>query len=861
MKSTTTSSCSSESEDVSLLPARLLNLKPLRDLAQNWDVDIASCLQEYLQQLECAGHSINVDLPNQLLDHDSNGNNNSNATTNFAQAAVLLQNSSSVYGRKVEYLHSLVYATLEKLIASSANHSANGKSRNSNSSTSSATKSTSRNDQDVLQFQAYDPDCQFLLLDDILPIDSTGAKINLKSSIIPTANQQLGELNATDDENIQFNTTRLSLGGSLSVTRVETTTPSPTANGQINNKNDPPSAATTAMIMETLFSEGGGGGGGNLRLMNGVCDISFSGALIMPGANCDQSEHQTIDAGQRKGLGTLNNDDRITPLTGERLDLSVEGGPISAPTIGEGGDVCAEGGSGDHFGDYDDHDDNDGVGFVLEPEHDEQRIGTPLASNEQQQITLHQRLAGDEKAQIGIASNTTPSKNNAVVITKQDPWAMLDPHCGEKSKSKPLRVGITYHLPEGLQDTPSNSVTGSYTKRTSMQQPQQESRPQTPSTDERTAVADDAGGDLCLATQAYRATLHASEYESNNNGSRQQKRQRSMVGTFPTSEDESNEPQHSFLLFPSSSSSMTFLSLKHLAYGEEFLYVAKAQNKRKAVERRKLLRLHVEQNAESSDAAKIHEKFNNIYNDDDDDGNGEGEGGPFRFDDGSDNDDNDDHHYEGIDNVSLQPSMETSDYANFDKVFGEGSDNKKNDYANGGDHRAATALTATTFETLCRAHLHEFAKGAEKYAIETQLSKRVKTWQSKLAVILEEEEERPEFNIRTYQQSMLDTAANIVEKKKISKKLASKKNDENSKSDLMEDDQQESNNNIIDFVSLTHNKEPHEVSRIFLSSLMLCNSNNAVFRHTKPDEVATPDELKFEMLSFKFESRIGNYLD
>lgn len=42
MKSTTTSSCSSESEDVSLLPARLLNLKPLRDLAQNWDVDIAS---------------------------------------------------------------------------------------------------------------------------------------------------------------------------------------------------------------------------------------------------------------------------------------------------------------------------------------------------------------------------------------------------------------------------------------------------------------------------------------------------------------------------------------------------------------------------------------------------------------------------------------------------------------------------------------------------------------------------------------------------------------------------------------------------------------------------------------------------
>ena len=39
--------------------------------------------------------------------------------TNFTNAAILLQNSSSVYSRKVEYLHTLVYQALERL---SSNH-------------------------------------------------------------------------------------------------------------------------------------------------------------------------------------------------------------------------------------------------------------------------------------------------------------------------------------------------------------------------------------------------------------------------------------------------------------------------------------------------------------------------------------------------------------------------------------------------------------------------------------------------------------------------------------------------------------------------------------------------------------------
>ena len=62
-----------------------------------------------------------------------------------------------------------------------------------------------------------------------------------------------------------------------------------------------------------------------------------------------------------------------------------------------------------------------------------------------------------------------------------------------------------------------------------------------------------------------------------------------------------------------------------------------------------------------------------------------------------------------------------------------------------------------TFEELCRAHLRAFARGAEKYAAETQLSRRVGDWQSRLSPLLEEEEKRPEFDIHLYGDRIMQT--------------------------------------------------------------------------------------------------------
>uniref|UniRef100_T1JP48 Condensin-2 complex subunit H2 n=1 Tax=Strigamia maritima TaxID=126957 RepID=T1JP48_STRMM len=77
--------------------AHLLN--PIRDLAKNWDVDIASLLEKYLNELEAV--TITFD--------------GGKTTMNFVQAAMLIQGSTSVYSRKVEFLYMLVQEMLQLL--------------------------------------------------------------------------------------------------------------------------------------------------------------------------------------------------------------------------------------------------------------------------------------------------------------------------------------------------------------------------------------------------------------------------------------------------------------------------------------------------------------------------------------------------------------------------------------------------------------------------------------------------------------------------------------------------------------------------------------------------------------------------
>lgn len=76
-------------------------LQPIRDLTKNWDIDVAAQLGEYLAEIERIKISFD----------------GGKTSMNFAEAALLIQGSACIYSKKVEYLYTLVYQTLD-LIAS-----------------------------------------------------------------------------------------------------------------------------------------------------------------------------------------------------------------------------------------------------------------------------------------------------------------------------------------------------------------------------------------------------------------------------------------------------------------------------------------------------------------------------------------------------------------------------------------------------------------------------------------------------------------------------------------------------------------------------------------------------------------------
>ncbi|XP_026217307.1 condensin-2 complex subunit H2 [Anabas testudineus] len=72
-------------------------LQPIRELTKNWEIDVASELNDYLEELD-----------EMCITFDGG-----KTRLNFAEAALLIQGSACIYSKKVELLHSLVYQTLE----------------------------------------------------------------------------------------------------------------------------------------------------------------------------------------------------------------------------------------------------------------------------------------------------------------------------------------------------------------------------------------------------------------------------------------------------------------------------------------------------------------------------------------------------------------------------------------------------------------------------------------------------------------------------------------------------------------------------------------------------------------------------
>nr|CCA18995.1 condensin2 complex subunit H2 putative [Albugo laibachii Nc14] len=79
------------------------------DLSQNWNIDLAQELEEYLEELEHLKIGFDKESEISVAKNDDS----KISFLNFAEAALVIQNTSAIYSRKVEYLYALVFQVLE----------------------------------------------------------------------------------------------------------------------------------------------------------------------------------------------------------------------------------------------------------------------------------------------------------------------------------------------------------------------------------------------------------------------------------------------------------------------------------------------------------------------------------------------------------------------------------------------------------------------------------------------------------------------------------------------------------------------------------------------------------------------------
>jgi hypothetical protein len=142
----------------------------LHDLALNFDIDIEPYLLEYLKDIQTND--------NECDNNNDEDNKNTTATTTqqtFATAAIKLQTSAGIYDCKVEYLHKSTYEVLDDLIQqlASTQQQPCGSSIVGRRGAIANNMSCGRQDVDVTAFNNYDHDMEFLLLDDVIPVDKS----------------------------------------------------------------------------------------------------------------------------------------------------------------------------------------------------------------------------------------------------------------------------------------------------------------------------------------------------------------------------------------------------------------------------------------------------------------------------------------------------------------------------------------------------------------------------------------------------------------------------------------------------------------------------------------------------------------
>lgn len=140
-------------------------LTPSRELEASWEIDIAKELSRYAA-------SLGIEIINDDTDSDPSA---TSTAVDFAEAALLVQGSTSIYSRKVEHLYNLVYSAVSTL------NQLGGKEKKAGNG--STTPQSTDADADAL-FNI--DEINFLTLDDVMKIGDPKA-ITLTPADLPTA--------------------------------------------------------------------------------------------------------------------------------------------------------------------------------------------------------------------------------------------------------------------------------------------------------------------------------------------------------------------------------------------------------------------------------------------------------------------------------------------------------------------------------------------------------------------------------------------------------------------------------------------------------------------------------------------------
>lgn len=657
-------------------------------------------LEEYLQ-----------DLVGNLTEEERRNLPKHAESLNFSQAALVLQSSSNVYSRKVEYLYNLVIQVHDELIQSSGS---------GNAGTANGSSRKASVDAQIEEFNSYDPHSEFLLLDDCLPVAENGKKINLQET----------KDDMSRDSGLSFATaataTRLSLGATMATNMERSVTPG-------------------AAVLATQHLTCGSSNTGSLRLIDGKCDVGEGGILILPGAGKKASDNIRRSSTFGHEMSPSSRSNAFDQQPGHPQN----GSDSFAIDDGENYDDCGGDYDGGGFGFGDDdvnHVGDENVG-----------LESTTVQNKHQESTSHPGFTGGY------------DKTN-LIEKKSDPWALLDAHAqGRSVKSKEHKFGTTCKLPQRVTELPSEN--NSRTKK--------RGKIMSPIIIKRKAKH----ARQPLALESFRSNLFA---------------QRRLCNILA----KSNNKGASFDI------DIPEIPMKALIFGDEFLYIVNET----ARLRRAQARAESKKSKDTYHTLKD-EQRKNVCDEEDDgfgvmDYGGDDDDGGFGF-----GDEDDDQQGDEVGNTG---------FGNLDDMFKRHLDS---------DDLVVDA-EGKTFEELCRAHIQAFAKGAEAYAAETRLSKRVGDWHDNLIPILEDEEHRPEFDIYEYTQRVVQTCEDEL----------SEENDFGEK-------------RTVKFEAVTRDCERFEVCRLFLSVLALSNSGNVKLLHGSFD-----NNLELTLLDASLDRPMETYL-